>query len=183
MAHELGHWHHHRGQSLFCRPDEIGGNRGKNPVERVANAFAADLLMPRFLFDPLAEAMQPSFTSIDKLANEFRVSRTAAAIRYVQKSQKALLLFQYAQTGHRWFVKSDRVPSDLWSHNELHSDTKAFSILFGNTPSEKVMLRDSASNWFTGWEAKRFDLRCQTVKTYDGSVLVLLHLNDPKMLI
>ena len=45
-AHELGHWHHHRGRAV-CQPDDIGDQRRDlfDP-ERVADSYAADLLMP-----------------------------------------------------------------------------------------------------------------------------------------
>lgn len=35
LAHELGHWNHHRGRILVCRADEIGsGENKRSPVER-----------------------------------------------------------------------------------------------------------------------------------------------------
>lgn len=50
VAHELGHWHHHRRRSAVCLSDDIG-NPAKGPLdpERVADGYAADLLMPRYL--------------------------------------------------------------------------------------------------------------------------------------
>ena len=45
IAHELGHWHHHRGQSLVCRVEEYRPHHALSS-ERVADAYAADLLMP-----------------------------------------------------------------------------------------------------------------------------------------
>src|SRR4051794_39210392 len=47
LGHELGHWRHHRGRGLFCGKEDIGLKKTfrQNDVERVANRFAADLLM------------------------------------------------------------------------------------------------------------------------------------------
>jgi hypothetical protein len=49
IAHELGHWVcqvlEGRWQPVFCREVEAGGN-GYPPLEREANVFAAELLMP-----------------------------------------------------------------------------------------------------------------------------------------
>lgn len=35
-GHELGHWHHHRGQSFVCRPDDIGRPLDEKCVTRNA---------------------------------------------------------------------------------------------------------------------------------------------------
>src|SRR6202165_5811695 len=43
IAHELGHWHHHRGRCLICRADEIGdAGRSTTDAERVADDYASD---------------------------------------------------------------------------------------------------------------------------------------------
>jgi hypothetical protein len=57
IGHELGHWKHHRGRVLVCRAEEIGrGGKKDAPAERAADAYAADLLMPGYLFRPIARA-------------------------------------------------------------------------------------------------------------------------------
>jgi len=178
LAHELGHWHHHRGKTLFCRVDDIGGNRGATQVERVANGFAADLLMPGYLFDPRADPKLPSFATVDWLADEFTVSRTAAAIRYVQRSNRPLVLAKYEQGGRGPFVCSPAVPSKWWTKKEVHPDTRAFAILYGRQGSEKAMSKAKASTWFEGWEAERHDVTCQVVASYGGGILALIHLPD-----
>src|SRR6478672_7270291 len=45
LGHELGHWHHHRGQLLFCNKSDVANfaNDALNP-ERHADAFASDLI-------------------------------------------------------------------------------------------------------------------------------------------
>src|SRR5215210_6754803 len=53
LAHELGHWHHHRGKYLFCGPEQIGNPaRGPLDPERQADEFASDLIFPDFMFRP-----------------------------------------------------------------------------------------------------------------------------------
>ena len=53
LGHELGHWHHHRGQLLFCDKVDVGNftNDALNP-ERHADTFASDLILPNYLLDP-----------------------------------------------------------------------------------------------------------------------------------
>jgi Zn-dependent peptidase ImmA (M78 family) len=58
-GHELGHWHHHRGQSFVCRSEDIGrptDERSKN-AERVADAYSADLILPPFMIVPKIQGM------------------------------------------------------------------------------------------------------------------------------
>jgi hypothetical protein len=55
LAHEIGHWTHHKGQTLVCRVEE-SLPQGRMSPERVANNYAADLLMPRYLFGPVSRA-------------------------------------------------------------------------------------------------------------------------------
>src|ERR1700743_464796 len=56
-GHELGHWHHHRGQSFICRPDDIGFQIDENSrnAERMADSYAADLLLPPFMISSLLD--------------------------------------------------------------------------------------------------------------------------------
>ena len=55
LAHEIGHWTHHKGQTLVCRVEESRPQERTSP-ERIANNYAADLLMPRYLFAPTSGA-------------------------------------------------------------------------------------------------------------------------------
>jgi IrrE N-terminal-like domain len=53
-GHELGHWHHHRGQSFVCRSEDIGrplDERSRN-AERMADVYSADLILPPYLIKP-----------------------------------------------------------------------------------------------------------------------------------
>src|SRR5687767_3486985 len=56
IGHELGHWNYHRGRSSICRSDEIGSHsQSVAHPERIADSYAADLLMPAYLFRPAAQ--------------------------------------------------------------------------------------------------------------------------------
>jgi Zn-dependent peptidase ImmA (M78 family) len=50
IAHELGHWicqcRDGAAQAIYCRADEIGVGREARALEREANIFAANLMMP-----------------------------------------------------------------------------------------------------------------------------------------
>src|SRR6516164_3845446 len=79
LAHELGHWHFHRGQILICGKDDIANfaNESLNP-ERQADAFASDLILPNYLLDPrLRKIKRPALAAVREIADEFYASLTA----------------------------------------------------------------------------------------------------------
>src|ERR1700733_2935427 len=54
LAHEIGHWTHHRGRCLVCRADDINrGGENRPLMEKTADRYAANLLMPPYLLRPV----------------------------------------------------------------------------------------------------------------------------------
>ena len=86
-AHELGHWMRDRGKGLasLCGMKEMSvwGHGGKER-ERLANRYAAELLLPRYLFQLDAKEQEMTLAVAYLLADRYQVSRTAAAIRLVE---------------------------------------------------------------------------------------------------
>lgn len=87
IAHELGHWHLHRGEgddahTRFCRADDVGGEsralRDAVRIEREANRFAAALLMPEALVRDQAKLLQ---LNVRLMAQRFGVSGLAMQVR------------------------------------------------------------------------------------------------------
>jgi len=86
IAHELGHWRLHASgtgkHARFCRPEDIGAAtaelRSTRRLEREANRFAAELLMPAALVRERAEAAR---LSVPHLALSFGVSAAAMQVR------------------------------------------------------------------------------------------------------
>ncbi len=80
LAHEIGHWvcqvREGRGAPIHCRL-EPGGPPVADPLEREANVFAAELLMP----EDAVRAMFASGTAVDALGTAFGVSPPAMGWR------------------------------------------------------------------------------------------------------
>lgn len=95
IAHELGHWflHEHESQVFVCTAEQMRDYKG-SPLEVEANLFASELLMPTFLFRPLAEEAAPTMDSITKLCNKFDTSLTATGMKFVDlnRNECALVL-------------------------------------------------------------------------------------------
>ncbi len=79
IAHELGHYVLHRDEiGDGITDDALYRSRLGGSLERQANRFAANLLMP---WELVIEATNLDFDTVDKLAAKFEVSRSAMSVR------------------------------------------------------------------------------------------------------
>ncbi|WP_443971306.1 ImmA/IrrE family metallo-endopeptidase [Sphingobium sp. CR28] len=182
IAHELGHWTHHRGHSSICRASEIGNPGVANQVERQADRFAADLLMPRYLFEPsVAGHRRPSFEALDALASEYSTSRIATAMRCVDIAAWPIMLVCHNAAGRRWFKRSELVPERWFPRADLDPSSPSMAVLFGDLDRSRPQII-AADAWFDRRDASGYRVTEQSVKALGGEMLTLLAFNDPKML-
>jgi hypothetical protein len=183
IAHELGHWHHHRGKRLACRAvEEVKPLAGTSP-ERTANGYAADLLMPQYLFTPLARSLgPPTFKVVDALSETFKTSRPATGIRLVEADLSPALLICHGSYGKKWFVRSRSVPTKWWPRDDLDQESFAFGVQFGQYPDGTTPRKIGADAWFERREAERFEVYEQTIRSGGNETLTLITIRDAKML-
>jgi len=186
IGHELGHWHYHRGKCLDCRGEDIrnGSMKNRNGLEKTANRFAADLLLPLYLFQPISDQIQKAnFDAISKIAMSFDVSLMATAIRYVEYGLLPTILVYYDQNCHRlWFVRNDAIPESLFPRQVLNKYSGAFEVLVGKDNRTR-RLDCSADIWFDSWGAEKFLLQEETVRVGQNGVLTLLTWDNEEMLL
>jgi Zn-dependent peptidase ImmA (M78 family) len=86
LAHEIGHWHHHRGKILFCAATDIDNPvHGPLDPETQADQFASDLLLPDFMFRARVGKMKRLVLATEReIAVEFSVSLTATLLKLVK---------------------------------------------------------------------------------------------------
>ena len=182
IGHELGHWIHHRGRSSICRSSDIGNPGAASQLEKQADRFAADLLMPRFLFcRSAAQLKRPDFEGIDMLATTFTTSRLATALRCVDIDSWPAVLVCHDPSGRRWFKRADSVPDDWFPREDLDPSSPSFPVMFGAVERSKSQAV-AASLWFDRRDASRYRITEQSLKAHGGTMLTLLTLTDPKML-
>jgi hypothetical protein len=182
LAHEIGHWSHHKGQTLVCRVEE-SAPQGKMSPERVANNYAADLLMPRYLFSPTARVYPKlNFQTVNEIADIFHTSRKATALRLVEGAHSPALLVCHSSKGREWFARGPDVPSRWFPRNDIDADSFAFSVLYGNKPNDPVPRKIDADAWFDRRDAGKFTIYEQTVRSGTDEILTLLLISDPEML-
>ncbi len=182
-AHELGHWCHHRGRSLICRVDDIA-NPAKGPLdpERVADGYAADLLMPHYLFEPMANQIgKTTFKAVEGLRQEFNTSITATAIRLVEHGPEPAMLVCHTENGRKWFCRPRHIPNKWFPQSDLDAESYAMDVLHGKAErSRRVII--GADAWFDRWDAQKYELYEETCRTIDGEILTLLVFKDDEML-
>lgn len=182
-GHELGHWHHHRGQSFVCRSSDIGKpiDPTSKDAERLADAYSGDLLLPPFMISPRLERLGDiSLDGIVELASRFNASVTATAIRIMRMTKQPLILVAHNLLGRRWQWPS-LTAGRMRIRDDLDPRSHAFiSLLTGAKPS--AARKEPASYWFDRRHIEQFDVRAQSFRTFDGEMLTLLRLLDPKMI-
>ncbi|MDB5620418.1 ImmA/IrrE family metallo-endopeptidase [Tardiphaga sp.] len=183
IAHELGHWRFHRGQTLVCRVDEYQPREGRSP-EKVADAYAADLLMPRYIFEPMARQIEKfDFASIRGLADAFKSSLTATSIRLIELDRLRGFVICHTSRGRKWFARSPSVSRDWFPREDLDPKSSAFGIQFGGRPDNATPRKIEAGAWLGRHDAARFDVREQTIRISRDETLSLVMVDDKRMLV
>ena len=98
---------------MACTEKQLVGEWGDDNPERRANRYAADLLLPRKLFEAEARTMPATFASVRVLAKTFETSMTASAIRLVELGSSPSMIVCTEVTGRKWFARSPLVPLSL----------------------------------------------------------------------
>ncbi|AKU97418.1 putative Zn peptidase [Labilithrix luteola] len=94
IAHELGHFEAHAGISFLglCSSTDMLPAYQASGREPEANAFAAELLMPEDLFAKRCDVAKVSWEPVHALAEEFDVSMTAAALRFISYTEERVAI-------------------------------------------------------------------------------------------
>jgi hypothetical protein len=182
-AHELGHWHHHKGRSFVCRSEDIGKpfDEKSRDAERLADVYAGDLILPPFMVAPRLERLgEITLEGICDLANTFSASVTATGIRTMRMTKEPLILVAHNLFGRTW-----QWPSVTAGRMRIRDDIDVrssgfVSVLAGKRTSGAK--KEPANYWFDRRHVEQFDVRVQSIKTAEGEVLTLLRVLDPKII-
>jgi hypothetical protein len=108
VAHELGHHLLHPSRVAFCAEGDLVRYEPGNG-ETEANAFAAELLMPRRLFEPDCDAV-PSLERVALLAQKFGATLTATAIRFVELAPESCAVVWSEAGKVKWAITGREFP-------------------------------------------------------------------------
>lgn len=180
-AHELGHWHHHRGKTLTCRSTDIG-NYGYGTLasnrEKTADRFAADLLLPPFLFRQECRKFREStFECIEFLSQLFRTSVTSTAIQTVDHGPEIVILVCHGVKKRKWFRVSKGMPGHWFPKDFLDRESCAFDLLRdAERRSGRTLVPGDA--WFDDSEASNYHVYEDSFRIADDEVLSVLVFKD-----
>lgn len=111
IAHELGHWELHKGQTQFICSEEDMRDYGRSYLEVEANLFAASLLMPQRYFAPIIKNEEPSMDLVKGLAKEFETTLTASAIRLADLSHHQIIVVWAENRRIQWSYRNEKTTS------------------------------------------------------------------------
>jgi len=180
LAHELGHWHYHRGQILFCGKDDIGNfaNDALNP-ERHADTFASDLILPNYLLIPRIQKLKKvTLAAARQISDEFCTSLTATLLKMTLSNQFPMVIACYNKAKRRWFEKAPMIQPWWLPLRALDRQTFAADMLFNGAAEENFPRKMPADAWFDFKGSDRFDVTEQSFLLPDEELLAVLMLPD-----
>lgn len=182
VAHELGHWHLHRGRSFKCRVDDTSGNLASNRIlEKEADSFASHLLMPRPLFNPVIASLgKPTFQQLTRVARDFETSVMATTLRLANINTLPVIVACYDRDGRRWAVPAGDIPRGWRLNEKLDDDTFTYDLLHQGKEC-RGLAKQPADAWFENDEADKYEVQEQCIGSTADTALVLLYL-EPAML-
>jgi hypothetical protein len=125
----------------------------KRPLaERLCDVFAAELLLPATLFQPVAEEAVVSLASIERLANDFCASFTATGSRYAA-TVSTPCAFVLSEDGQVRYLSRSKplIDARAWiaPRQEVPHATLSHRVRNGDLPKRCEV---DADVWFDGWE-------------------------------
>jgi Zn-dependent peptidase ImmA (M78 family) len=115
IAHEVGHFvlPGHEKVSIACTASEIGdwaNASAERALEREADAFAAELLMPASLVQAIIRGVSPSLAVIEKIARAAGASLSAAAWRYCDLAAEKCAVVWSKDGAIQWVKRTASFP-------------------------------------------------------------------------
>lgn len=182
-GHELGHWMRDRGKVGFsCTEQVMIAEWTAVNAERGANDYAADLLMPPEMFQKASRNMPITFDSVRELADLFKTSLTATAIRLVRLGSFPAMLVCLERSKRKWFIRGDEVPSTVWPLESPKPATVASDVLRGISNTSKAT-PIQADGWIEHPRSKWYEIIEHSISISPTLILTLLWWKDEKQLL
>ena len=182
IAHELGHWARNRGQTVACRPSDIGKYSRTNDTERAADQYAADILMPWPMFKGVCRKhTRVDLRAVKAVAAEFNCSHTATLIRMIDSDlyPNAMMIHHQADTGRKWFRPARKVPGYWFPQDVLDHESFAFELLHNPSARDEGFPRKiGADAWFDTRGAEQYEITEQSFRVPGEGVVTILRLHE-----
>lgn len=160
LAHELGHYYidDHRlalaAGRVPAHPSKCD-YESKNPVEREADHFASNLLMPAARFTKAARKAPAGLKGVLSMAATFGTSLTSTALRYASLDVQPCAVVKWTAEGFAWKWLSETTHAAYYRAtieelNALVKDSPTARALAGQTPPAQGLFEaaTTAAAWF-----------------------------------
>jgi hypothetical protein len=138
VAHEIGHFvlPGHEDADLVCTSTEVGNWSGSTKgVEREANEFAAELLMPELVVRGIVGRSEPSLQLIQQIASSCQTSLSAAGWRFCYLTNHRCAIIWSAMETVSWSKRSEEFRFGVSLSGVARQGTFAYDCRAGlNTP-------------------------------------------------
>ncbi len=136
VAHEIGHYIIPGHENIYrCSKEDIEKYQSNNIIEREANEFAAELLMPENFFNKDVDQHSLSLKNIQKLSQKYFTSLSSTAIKFI-KNTKDIGAIVLSENGYVvWYFKSEEFPYSI-----IDGEIDASSYVYGYYNSSKEHL-------------------------------------------
>jgi Zn-dependent peptidase ImmA (M78 family) len=136
IAHEIGHFvlPGHDQASLACTASDVANwasASARKELEREADEFAAELLMPASLVDSISQGVPPSLQVIEKIARQAGASLSAAAWRYCDLATEKCAVVWSTEGVIQWSKRAPRFPFFLAKGKPVEDGTFAAACFAG----------------------------------------------------
>ena len=184
-AHELGHaqipWHHR--SEYWCTSEEVESYQPNRRIEREANEFAAEFLLPGRVIQQRLRCSAPELALVRELSDEYGTSLTATACKIVGAATQdpvAVALSDRSQV--RWIVQSRAFRARVTARygvQPVPSGSVAERIFAGGaTPdcAQRVVPRA----WLSGWKQESLTHLLEEVVPFPDLGMALSFLSLPE---
>lgn len=180
IAHEIGHYRLHKEVLIIDNKQDLNSWYGRS-VETEANVFAAELLMPEFLFAAELKGKYPSMKLVNDLSRKYRTSKLATAIQMLEFTREPCSLV-YSSNGQTKWCKWSKSFAELGfyipMHKNLHEYSLAHELCGAQSNSTQVHVRAPACAWLDGYdENDRAEVWEDSVK-YGDDIISIIFVED-----
>lgn len=187
-GHEIGHWIYDKGKGLYlCKTQDLNepwNSRAKrtNAIEKRANRFAAELLMPATWFREAVRGREMSFDTVEELKDEFQASRTSTAIRLVEMGTYLALLVMFDSVGRRkWYCGSKELPERFYPCRSIPRESRAWEDIVRRNQIKSEVREVDGNLWIDHPRAFEIAVFEQAIRVGDN-VLVMVWILDDKII-
>lgn len=157
IGHELGHWrcHCNQSQGWICSTSDIHAYRG-SAAEVEANAFAAELLMPKQMLCAYLAGRELSIAQVCDVADHFDTTLTSTAVRLVEESKDPCCVIFSQNDVVKW-RRCSNIGFDFWLPHNFAVDMQSRAYDCRREPAcspgpQKV----PSSAWLKGKNSENF---------------------------